>query len=85
MKLYAEGHGLDLGHWMLLGADDDATRELAAALGVAYRPDGAGGFDHTAVILLLDEKGDIVFQQRGAQASSDEFLGKLKTLLAPRM
>ena len=51
LRLYAEGHGLDLSHWMLLGADDDdAVRELAAALGVAYRPDGAGGFDHTAVI-----------------------------------
>jgi protein SCO1 len=42
LRLYAEGHGLDLSHWMLLGADDDAVRELAAALGVAYRPDGAG-------------------------------------------
>ena len=85
LRLYADGHGLDLGHWMLLGADDDAVRELAAALGVGYRPDGAGGFDHTAVISLLDEQGEIVFQQRGTQASSDEFLGKLKTLLAPRM
>jgi protein SCO1 len=82
LKLYAEGHGLDLSHWMLLGADDDAVRELAAALNVAYRPDGAGGFDHAAVISLIDAKGDIVFRQRGAQASSDELLARLKTLLA---
>ena len=82
LRLYAEGHGLDLGHWMLLGADDDAVRELAAALGVGYRPNGAGGFDHTAVISLLNEKGEIVFQQRGTQASSDELLAKLTGLLA---
>ena len=44
-----------------------------------------GGFDHAAVISLIDEKGEIVFQQRGTQASSDELLAKLKTLLAARM
>lgn len=69
LKLYAEGHGLDLSRWTLLRADEDAVRELAAALGVGYRADGQGGFDHDAVISLLDEKGDIVFQQRGAQAA----------------
>ena len=81
LKLYADGHGLDLGRWTLLRADDDATRELAAALGVGYKPDGQGGFDHAAVISLLDQNGEIVFQQRGTQASSDELLARLKTLL----
>jgi protein SCO1/2 len=81
LRLYADGHGLDLSRWMLLGADDDAVRELAAALDVFYRANGAGGFDHTAVISLLDAKGEIVFQQRGTQASSEELLARLKTLL----
>ena len=56
-------------------------RELAAALDVGYRPDGQSGFDHAAVISLLDKRGEIVFQQRGTQASSDDLLAKLKTLL----
>lgn len=81
LKLYAESHGLDLDRWTLLRADDDATRELAAALDVGYRSDGQGGFDHAAVISLLDKRGEIVFQQRGTQASSDDLLAKLKTLL----
>jgi protein SCO1/2 len=81
LKLYAEGHGLDMSRWMLLGADEDAVRELAAALGVGWRPDGAGGYDHAAVISLLDADGDIVFQQRGTQASSDELLARLIGLL----
>ena len=40
LKLYAEGHGLDAGRWTLLTADDDALRELAQALGIAYRRNG---------------------------------------------
>jgi protein SCO1/2 len=81
LELYAEGHGLDPARWTLLRADDDAVRELAQALDVGYRPDGQGGFNHSAVISLLDAKGEIVFQQRGARASSEELLGKLRELL----
>ena len=80
LRLYAESHGLDLKRWTLLRAGDDDARELAAALGLGYRPNGQGGFDHAAVISVLDEKGEIVFQQRGAQASSDELLAKLHSL-----
>ena len=56
-------------------------RELAAALGVGYRPDGLGGFDRAAVISLLDANGEVVFQQRGVKANSEELLDKLKELL----
>jgi protein SCO1/2 len=82
LKLYAEGHGLDALRWTLLTADDDAVRELAQALNIGYRPDGQGGFDHSAVISLVDTKGEIVFQQRGPEASSEELLGKLRALLS---
>jgi protein SCO1/2 len=82
LQLYAEGHGLDLNRWTLFGSNDDTARELAAALGVAWRPDGAGGFDHTAVISLLDADGVIVFQQLGTQATSAELLANLKALVA---
>jgi protein SCO1 len=85
LRLYADSHGLDTTRWTLLkAADDDTVRELAAALGVAYRPDGQGGFDHAAVISLIDEKGEIVVQQRGTQASSDELLAALNSLLEKR-
>ena len=84
LKAYADEHGFDPARWMLLHGDDDAVRELAAALGVGYRPDGQGGFDHAAVISLIDEKGEIVVQQRGTQASSDELLAALNSLLEKR-
>ena len=82
LKLYADSHGLDLGHWTLLRADDDAVRELAAALDVPFRLNDQNGFDHAAVISLLNDKGEIVFQQRGTQAASDALLAKLDRLLA---
>jgi protein SCO1/2 len=84
LRLYADGHGLDLEHWLLLGADDDAVRELAAAFGVGYRPDGQGGFNHTAVISLLDAKGNIVFQQRGAEARSEELLAEVSRIIGSK-
>lgn len=84
LKAYADEHGFDPGRWTLLHGDEDAVRDLAAALGVAYRPDGQGGFDHAAVISLIDDKGEIVFQQRGAQASSDELLAAVNSLLEKR-
>jgi hypothetical protein len=34
------------------------------------------------VISLVDAKGEIVFQQRGPEASSEELLGKLRALLS---
>jgi protein SCO1/2 len=84
LKRYADDHGLEPARWSLFHGDQDAVRELAAALGVSYRPDGKGGFDHATVISLLDADGNVVFQQRGTQASPEELLAKLKSLVAAR-
>jgi protein SCO1 len=83
LKLYADSHGLNLGRWTLLHGDDEAVRELAAALDVPFRPNDEAGFDHAAVVSLLNAQGEIVYQQRGAQASSEAVLDKLKELLSP--
>jgi protein SCO1 len=82
LRLYAESHDLDLTRWTLLRGDDSAVRELANALDVRYRRDDLGGFDHAAVISFIDGKGEIVFQQRGLQGSSETFLDKIKALLS---
>ncbi len=82
LRLYADGHGLDRTHWTLLNGGDDAVRELAAALDVPFRPNDQNGFEHAAVISLLDARGEIVFQQRGVRASSDELLARLRALLS---
>jgi hypothetical protein len=73
LRAYADEHGLDPGSWTLFHGDQDAVRELAAALGVGYRPDGQGGFDHAALIALIDE--------RGTQASLAQLVAALNSLL----
>ena len=82
LRLYAESHDLDLNRWTLLRGDDDAVRELAAALDARFRRDELNRFDHAPVISLIDEKGEIIFQQRGREESSAAFLEKLRTLLS---
>ncbi len=83
LTAYAKDHGLDPAHWTLYQGDDKAVRELAAALGVRYRRDASGGFDHSAIITILDADGRIVTQQLDAQANTEEMVKKLTTLFAP--
>jgi protein SCO1 len=51
--------------WQLLHGDEDAIRELAAALGVRYRKEPGGDFAHSNMITVLDAEGRIVFQREG--------------------
>jgi len=83
LTAYAKDHGLDPVHWTLYQGDDMAVRELAAALGVRYRRDASGGFDHSAIITILDADGRIVAQQPDAQANIEEMVKTLTTLFAP--
>jgi protein SCO1/2 len=80
LRAYAADHGLEPARWTLFHGNEDAVRELAAALGIRYRPDGKGGFDHATVITLVDADGNIAFQQKGTQASPEELLSKLESL-----
>jgi protein SCO1 len=83
LTAYAKDHGLDLAHWTLYQGDDKAVRELAAALGVRYRRDASGGFDHSAIITILDADGTIVAQQPDAQVNTEEMVKKLTALFPP--
>ena len=80
LKAYAAEHGLDPAQWTLFHGDDKAVRELAAALGVRYSRDASGGFDHSAIISLLDARGEIVFQKPDATLDSEEFVAKIEAL-----
>ncbi len=60
-----ERHGLDP-RWTLGAVPQDTVREVAAALGVRYRPLEGGGFAHTAVLTLVDRDGRIVARSEGS-------------------
>jgi protein SCO1 len=80
LKAYARDRGLDLADWTLFSGDEKAVRELAAVLGVRYRRDADGGFDHSAIISILDGDGRIVAQQLDVQANTEEMLRKIAAL-----
>src|SRR5579863_1253306 len=82
LTAYAHDHGLEPAHWTLFQDDDKAVRELAAVFGVRYRRDASGGFDHSAIITILDADGKIVAQQPDVQANTDEMVRKLATLFS---
>jgi protein SCO1/2 len=84
LRAYAEERGLDPADWSLYHGDEKAVRDLAAALGVRYRRDEKGGIDHSAVISLLDEKGEIVFQKLDTKLDADEFVARIEALSPPR-
>jgi len=60
LREVAQLHRLDTTHWRLLRPDDADVRTLAAALGIRYRAQPDGTFNHTSVLILLDRDGRIV-------------------------
>lgn len=80
LTAYAKDRGLDFADWTLFNGDEKAVRELAAVLGVRYRRDASGGFDHSAIISILDADGRIVAQQPDVKANTDEMVSKLAAL-----
>ena len=77
LKAYAEAHGLDPAAWTLLSGDDKAVRDLAAVLGVRYRANGEGGFDHSAILTLLNANGEVIFQKPDMQAEPEDFITRI--------
>jgi len=60
LREVARMHRLDTTHWRLLRPDDADVRTLAAALGIRYRAQPDGTFNHTSALILLDRDGRIV-------------------------
>ena len=81
LKAFAKGLHLDPAQWILLQGDDNAVRELAAALGVRYRRMPNGDFDHSVLISLLNADGVVEYQQTGLQARSWELETRLEALV----
>jgi protein SCO1/2 len=68
LSRFAKAHGLDPARWTLLTGDEDSVRELAAALGMRYRPLGAADFAHSNLITALDAHGAVTAHVEGLGA-----------------
>lgn len=68
--------------WTLLTGDAEGVRELAAVLGIRYRPEPGGEWSHSNAYLVLDADGRIVHRQEGL-GQPDAALAALARLTAP--
>lgn len=81
-------HRVALPQWTLAsvsrddGADADATRTLAAALGVQYRALPDGRYDHSTTVVLLDPEGRIVARSASLGSLQDDLQAALRRLPA---
>ncbi|MGI9310183.1 MAG: SCO family protein [bacterium] len=63
MRRYAADQHLPAPDWTLLAADDDASLELAVALGVRYKPLAGGDFAHSNAVFVLACDGTPMHRQ----------------------
>lgn len=79
---FATSHAIDGDRWRLARASGDTVRDIAAALGIRYRPLPDGSFSHSATILLLDADGVIRGRTENLQQLDKPFMQTLHKLLA---
>jgi len=65
LRRFAAARDLDLSRWRLYHGDPAAVRELAMMLGIRYKRDTRGDYDHSNVITILDRDGVIRRQEVG--------------------
>jgi len=80
LKKFASAHDLDPSRWRLYHGDRAAVRELAMVLGIRYKRDARGDFDHSNVISVLDREGVIRHQQLGLGQEPTESASRLESL-----
>ncbi len=77
LKEYAEARGMDPQQWTLFHGEPSSVRELAATLGIGFRKQDNGDFDHGYAIILLNRGGDIAYRQTGLSSNMDEWMDNL--------
>jgi protein SCO1/2 len=79
---YARLASLSPRRWTLLTSSDEQVRELAALLGIRYRPEGAGNYSHSNAYMILDAQGHIIYRREGLDGGVDEPLAQIRASLA---
>jgi protein SCO1/2 len=81
---FASSMRLDPAAWTLLTADDEAVRELAALLGIRYRPEADGQISHSNTYLVLDPAGRVIHRQDGLGSGVAPVLARIRAAAAHR-
>lgn len=81
LKAFAESHAINSSHWLLLRSNPSAVRTLAVALGMKYKKEKSGDFQHSNLITVLDENGVIKHQQTSLGQGGEETVSIIKSTL----
>lgn len=74
---YAETMAVDTDNWYFLHGNAADVRTLASLLGIRYRQNADGSFDHSNLLALLDWEGRIAVRLEGLQQPPEPLLKKL--------
>lgn len=80
MADYADDYDVDAERWHFLHGEPADIRTLAAILGVRYRDNGDGTFDHSNVVTLLDAQGLIAERSEGLARPVEPIVKALRKL-----
>lgn len=78
LRQYAESIGADGPEWHFATASAPEVRTLAALLGVRYRKNPEGGYDHSNLVAVLNPEGELVHRQEGLNQPVDEALDHVR-------
>lgn len=79
---YRKSRQLAEANWTLLHGGSDDVLELAALLGVNFKPDARGDFSHSNLITILNAQGEVVDRLVGLNQDVSEMVRKLEELAA---
>ncbi len=80
LQAFATNHQLN-SDWELMRSGNNATMEIANVLGVKIKPLEDGGFDHSNIIHILNQQGEIVYQQMGLNVDPEMSLMEIRKLM----
>lgn len=80
MADYASDYDVDPDRWRFLHGEPADIRTLAAMLGVRYRDNGDGTFDHSNLVTLLDAEGRVVERSEGLARPVEPIVESLEKL-----
>jgi protein SCO1 len=81
LNTFAQNMGGDLPGWHFVTGDEADIRTISALLGIRYRENPSGGFDHSNVIAVLDRQGEIRGRVEGLAQPPERLLGALRDAL----
>ncbi|WP_341937237.1 SCO family protein [Marinimicrobium sp. C2-29] len=78
LQRYAEGVGAVGPEWHFATASASDVRTLAALLGVRYRKNPQGGYDHSNLVAVLSPEGELVHRLEGLNQPAAGALGHFR-------